>query len=760
MNSRGSSTVPVNWHYWGAFLRVLAFNFALLFSQTTFISQLGAESYSQIFFVCSFLSVGIYLSFLYLSDRQINKFYLGLVLISVLVTIPFAIGKSPPALITLFWVVFIMLSDLSGKNVLSANLQLSTHPAIFRDALNKMVSYELAARILSSAIFLLSSRLLNTQVFAIIFVIVGLIHYFLYFKTHRKTIYPASSLIETSKPIREISKAANFLVTHSLLKQILLIIIWAYLAKFLVEYVFYMETQNYFKSFANIGSILALSSLVSLIITFLTQQYVSRQLAKTQRLSTLLIIMPAAILSISLLFILPLGLIPAILLQTVFIILNKSIHRPMTRECFSVVPSNLRKNVVFLLPVLLSIAGAVLSFALGLIKNHLSPDGILLLLVAITLPLLLIVNNLDTPYVRGLWSKFIENETDESFAAESFELEQILIEESTPNDVAKDQIDVDRVLAEEQRVKDYLLNVLLSVHSGGEKLKGTFKQAYEYLHIIYSSNDKKALSLAVAWHKRLLLSSNPEDRKLGLALCEILGLRCFDRILDEFILNESREDLKEIARLVRRTNKLLSRYHLVGLSFLAQAKFRFLFGKYVHFDKKAELKGLRNLIKLKNKNIAEVYLHSLFSSRYKPIRPILVQALREGKKTLNTKVFIDALLTQSFHNTVLLQEFLSILPGKSFQTEISSFLAKSCDELYDANFNIWNPNLNNNLFLSTLFLEHWIWNNSKTSSRMMSSIPSLLTLNEDQKLMLSRVHLEHLKPSPRFGYWQSFMTAT
>jgi len=761
MKSEEFSAVPIRWHLWSSFFRVFAFNFALLYAQTIFITQVGAENYGVLFLFITSASLAVYLGFLYLSDHHISRFYLILVLLSLISVVPFLISIKPPAFFVFLWVMVVGLADLAGKNVLSSMVQLSTHPAIFRDVLNRVVSYELAGRILSSSFLLLLTRYFNLQTFVVVFVIVTGFHFAYFVRVHKNIRYNLEniSLGGFSAKTQSILQSGKFFLTHKFLKVILIIVAWSYLAKFLVEFIFFRSTQETFSGVSEIGPLLSIASLAAIILTFGVQRLVSKYLAKALKLSTLLYILPSTVLATSLLFLFPIGIIPAALLHVSFIIFNKSIQRPSTRQCFVIVPNAHRKNVLFLLPIILALVGALCSGLIVLVKNHLSTEGVLLVLVAITCPLLLFPSNLDTQYVRSLWSKFTETIDANSLVEDESDLARLLIEQGNQSPTPMDNgIEVSTLSNSESQVRDYLINILVTLSTPESARSDQMKQTMNYLSVLYDSYDKRALSVAVSWHKSLLLSSKHNDRKLGLALCEVLGLRCMDQVLENFRESETDKELINIADLILKTNAHLSRYHLVGLPLSAQIKFRYLYGKYIQSNRHSEMQGLTSLIKLPNKLIAKVFLDAIFSKHFKAIRPELISCLVDVSNNVNINNVCKLLLSADPTKAKLAEDFLRLLPGDSFKHQVSKRLAMSCDELYSQNFNIWSdPTTEKQLFLSSLFLEHWLINSASSSSAMFRSLGSILDLGTDQKLMLATVHLEELKKSQRSGYWRSFL---
>lgn len=720
----------VSLHLTNSFIRNLTFNFSYIYINSILISKEGAQSFSKLFLFASVLSVLVYSLFLFLRPRRVTTVYIAILGSLIFIASFFYFSGENNSVLLYMLGAGIYLSDLISPNIAASNIQHTTHQFFFREIYSKVVLNDLKARVLSSVLILaINQYSFEFLVFPVFLVLLVLT--FVNSLMIQKILPKKMALFSFKDVLKNTQESVFNFFTNKFLLFTICIVIWSTMSKFIVELIFYERLNDFYLDTHRISSFMSLMNLVVIFSSLIFQKFVAVRFLNSWTLSSLFSLLPSVVFAGAALSLAPTGLVGVVLFQGMFLIVNKSIQIPTGRQCLLIVPEHLRHYSAYVQSILITLSGIFLSSFCQLIKNQWSYSHYVLLVVGVTTPIFIIISRMDQYYVYNVWNQLRKKTAD-------------LFDFNLSDDVASVSLTAKKRDGQfKELVSDgtystnikYFIYDLISMKDG---------QVVELLRAYYNSYDFQKINKIIDWHKGLFVSTKIPDVKKSLALCEMLGVRCFDEFLKKFTDETSNDSLRREAEIILLSNKELSKYHFSNLSLVTQFKFRYLFAKHMQRNDSNMILGLKHLIKNPDRNTVSLFVDILSESRFHNLRPRIEECLHNSYGRLTLLPLIESFLLAESSNSSLAQHLLELIPGGSYKKDIQMiverFLLKSKESM------------SLDQFLKLMYLEEWCL--SPESDSLRKSALVYFHLKEDERLLFKELHLEFLKKSRYFKCWR------
>jgi hypothetical protein len=750
-------------HGLNALFRGFSGNASFFYMNTVFVVRVGAKEFSNLFLYSTMVSVAFYVLFLYLNEKRVNRSYLRLLSANILVALVFPwLPENVPFIFG--FTLMCVATDLVATNVAITAVQSSINPALFNEVYLKVTNRELLARILATGVVALSTHFEMPWIFFLCYYAASIGH-FVCFRAITRSMTLKEKPIDPRTVIGATQEAFRYMFTNPFLRTTTILVVWAYSAKFLIEYLLYQKTVMHLDGMAEVGPFLSTINFLSTVLAFGMGRLFARKMTAKLPLSTLLSILPILCLVGGAFNLIDHALWPIVGLSLGYYMVNRALFLPSSRHCYVIVPTALRKNLSLTLPIFIAVVSLSIGAGVSFLKHIWGPEQINVLFMALTVPILFLLNQFDSRYIRNLWEKFREVDIPENSGVISgLNLEQ-MPEPPRLAVQAESLASPPTPPARSPDVKGYIQKIL-AVSEDSEALDRDqeHRMIGHCLRVYRTESDRDLIKQVVEWHKNCLESDQDRDRVLALTLIEALGFRAFDAPLRRFIDNPASGDLASVARLVLEANRELRTLSRTDFSFSTEVRFRFLFGKYMRSESPRGIEGLRRLVRQRDGELVKTFIEGLFSTDYKPLRSTLRACLVKGEgQRLDIEPLITRILEANYEEGECGRRFLQELRFNAAHfRSIDRVLAPYLVRLASEGFHIWDRQADQDqrdLFRNLLFVREWSLPKPGERREILSSIPALLTLEEDQRLMLAQVHLEQIKGVPSRTIWASYFAA-
>ncbi len=717
-------------HLYNSFLRNLTFNFSYLYVNSLLIAREGAQSFSRLFLWASMVSILAYVSFLFLRPRRISLIFSSLLaLILVMSAIFYWSGETHSSLLYVVG-VGIFLADLIGPNIATGNIQVTTHQLFFRDIYSRVILFDLRARIVASIVLLALNYLHLQQLIFPLFI--GLLLLTLLSTLKVYTFLPLKLTKYKSRVIvSHCQEVVNSFLTNKFLFITVCIVIWATLCKFLIELILYQKLGSVYSNSQQLSSFMSFLNLGIIFASLFFQRFFAQKLLNFWTLTSLLYLLPAVAFVGAALSLTPLGIVGVVTLHSLFLIINKSIQIPTTRQCLLLVPERLKHCSIYVQSIFITCVGVLIGTFCQLVRDQWSYQHFIVLVVVVTTPIFFLVSKMDRHYISNIWRQLKQAGAD------------VLNADFAMSVSGVSRFNTEKIKARTES-SDEKTNIKYFIYELIQK-QNTTKASHEdaLLHAIktyYESYDLEEIEKVVNWHQDLFESKKVSDVKMGLALCEILGLKCFDNFLENFAEENSDVSLKREVEIVLKSNRELSKYHFAKMSLESQFKFRYLFAKHMQRKDTNILKGLRTLIKNPEKENVSLFVDALIGRDFHSIRSQIEACLHNSYGRLSVLplafLFVEGDATQSKKALSILDS----LSGTSFKPDVNAVLERFLSTAQTA--------LPFEKTLKLLFLEEWCIDTHNRELRQ--SALAYTSLKSDEKVLFKELHLEFSKQSKYF----------
>lgn len=729
-------------HFFSALFRALFTNTSLIFVNSVFIKAVGGENYSQLFFVATLVSLSYYVYFAIRGDKKAYNVYeivLGLSLIASILCFfePFTSTLTPyNDLLLYFFAVSVVAVDLIGTSVGPVILQLSVNPAIFRDVFQKIVTSELVARITSAGlVWILSYYHALEYCYPIAWV--TLIAHFLLFKvlvTRLKRVEKESEeKVEEINVKDKITRAAKFILSNSMVKTAMTLMMWGHASKFVIEFLFYQSADQSFDKPSEIASFISGTTMVMILLSLMLQPTLGKSIIRKFQLSTLYSIQPVNILILGSLAILINPFWPLVLLLVTYNIINRTIQVPISRQCLVPIPRNERSTIVSVIYIMMSASTMILSGIMVSMKDYLGLQDWLIMLIVLGAIIFFVITGLDSYYIRNLWSFYRE--------ARSGRWQ----DEPQSENLSTVAVYTERVKKEE--------STLLTDDARSQEILKTY--AYSY--------DEKELEDATNKHKAFLHSDKEELLILGLKICFIAGFPWLEKYILE-ARNHSSKSVNDYANLLVDLNnqfKSLSGYNAVFRRRLKSLTLEFSLQSSNEF----QTENLNNLLNLPDEKVTQSIVRLLKNTRYADYRIKILSCISDRGKKLDLEPLIDYMYQSSFQEAVLYREVIEKLSLDRNDPRLLARIKKNIDTFKRSDLAFWNESgiegrqsKDLTRFMHTLFLEEYRLCPEELDHTVTDTIGEFVNISVEDLTSLVDMHLEFLKRSDNIKAWRQLFS--
>lgn len=730
-------------HFFSALCRSVFTNASLIFANSVFVKTVGGKSYSQLFFFASLASVIYYTYFAIRGEKEAFGVYKAVICLTLLASLlcfleQFWIVLEPyNNALLYFFAVSVMVVDLIGTTLGPVILQLSVNPAIFREVYQKIVTAELLARIsAASIVWLLSSNHWLTFCYPLGWVLLA-IHMVLFNVTVfrlRRVERKTKGRQDDQKIRRKIRKSLKFIFGNPMVRVALFIMIWTHVTKFVVECLFYQVADTRFSSARQIASFVSITTMTMIILSLIVQHLVGKRLTERLQLSTLFSFQPVNILVLGSIALIVPPFWPLVLLMVTYNIINRSIQLPVSRQCLVPVPRNQRSTIVSLICILMSTATMVASGGMAILKESLHLQDFLVILLVLGASIFLLITGLDSYYIRNLWSFFREARSghwqdqpvQENFS--SLELESAGTIEAPPT--FKPTVDL---------------------------------KSHKILETYAISFDQTELAITTSKHRLLLRSGQSHLVLLGLRICFITGFPWFSQSLTRSLSHENAQ-VREFARLALQVNSELG--GLEGYSSVFRRRIKGLALEFLEeLSSSHYVSKLHSLIKLADREAAELMVAALSDRRFTDLRDLLFDCIASDGSRVSVKPVVDHMYQSDYEDGHHYRELLQKMAFSRNSQEILTTVEANLAMLKKEQLALWSepPHQERNTaqlqrFMHTLFTEEYRLCPRELDHAITDTIGDFQSLSAEDSAILVDMHLEFLKRSELFKTWQTLLT--
>lgn len=729
------STAKFKAHYFSALARSLFTNSSQIFINSVFVNTLGGKSYSDLFFFASLFTIVYYVYFAVRGERQAYWLYKTVLILSFIGLLLFFFQPlSKPVLY--YFAVAVVVVDLIGTNLGPIVLQASVNPAIFRELFQRIVSVELVARISAAGFVCLLSQFHLPQCYFALAACTLIAHFTLFGSALgqiRDTAKATDGQNQSAFSFFDsIKSSLHFILSNSLARIALTIMVWTHVTKFLVEYLFYQVTASHFPTAPQIASFVSATTMTMILSSLIIQRLIGKKLSERLQLSTLFSIQPVNILllgSAALLFP-PFWLL--VMLMVTYQCINRSIQLPVSRQCLLPVPRAQRGSIASLISLFMAVAALATSGAMSALKGTLGLHDFLLVLLFLSTVLFFLITRMDAFYIRNLWSFYREGRS-------GVWSEQPFASELCAADLPALQTDFDS--QEKQTKVDLQTNSILQAYAG--------------------SYNRSALDRAAAEHLSLLNAAKTQSALLGMRIAFVSGFPWFRQL---FGCGQSAEDpaIRMLAINVCKVNACFCNMQDYSSYFRRQIKALAL--DYVESESSnGNFSKLQNVLLLSDHDAAERLVRSLRSSSCPTVRELLLSCVDAEKKSVNLKPLIEAMAERPYVDTVPFREILANLSESKNNADLLTTIRSDICCLKEAKFSLWSEGekfaTRHSLqkFMHALFLDEYRLSRHGMDGIFSNTISELAVLSKEEGLLLADMHLEYLKTSELFADWVSLI---
>lgn len=630
-----------------------------------------------------------------------------------------------------------LVLEIIGENVTLAVAQAAFSPAVFKTVLLKLFSSDICGRIGASLLLTFSGRSASAGFFFSILWTILAGHLACIVMTGRVPAAPMGAPI--SAPMRasirdslEQARAAlRFMFSNPLVRIGLLGFIWNRATKFSVEAVFYNAMSERYHEPATVASFVSWAMLLVIILSLVVQQTLVRKAQEKLSLGSLFGLLPIGIVLLSSIAFIGSPFWPVVFLYLFYQCGQRSIYLPVLRQLLLPTPSAMGHSIFFLVIIFSLLSNVAFTALMSAFKGTWGVPHYLGLLTIMGLCILYFATELDSSYIRNLWSRFKEFKHGEWL---DFQWSEGIMAES-PKGAA----------------------------SGGPN-----NAAKAILWAYGHSYDEKILGDAVGEHKRLIRSPrNAQETHMGLSVLYEAGLPEFDADLKRL---STHGDVKVVVR-ARRILKAMDLMEELVCSHLSIVNRKALKDILMHCLRAKSLDEhwpkLKAVLRFADTEASNCWIQILSWIWGTSLHPLVLSCIDEESGSVDFMPLAKGMYGQTYREAEYLREILLHLKkGGASAIGARPFIRERLDELRSRSFNIWTRSaqgdrdlrLMEHDFLHTLFLEEWAIGVQGESEHLLHTIPDICEDSERERSILVDMHVEFLKKSPFFPGWRSILS--
>lgn len=306
-----------------------------------------------------------------------------------------------------FWIyafaVSALLLDIISSNYYPQIVQESVKPSQFHKFFNTYSKTEIFGKLAAGVVALTLAQLRMLPIVALILWVLFLVHGYYFFRIYR--LYYLPNMRREKFDFKDEWGAALRSFKQSNLSHLaLILVVWASAARFLIDNSYYQSIDNALTSKTGVASYIASFDLILNISSFFIVQIVTPFVIRRFSFSQALTFLPVTIIVVGLaaLFFNPLFFTTLLMLS--YYTLFRSVHRPVFRQCTTAIPPVTRRRVAIFLNIIPAVASLIISGLLKFGGTYFDVTLLLMMVIFLAVVLFLLISQLDSLYVRNLWS--------------------------------------------------------------------------------------------------------------------------------------------------------------------------------------------------------------------------------------------------------------------------------------------------------------------------------------------------------------------
>jgi hypothetical protein len=769
-----------------AFARSLLINLSVLFINSMFIANVGSGSFSQLFFLGSLGTASFYVLLMSMRERAIYSLYQGI--LAVLAGVMLAAWLMPQAHWLLYaFNVTVLVCDMLGANVNGLLLQASRNPVVFRNVYHRVISLELVGRLAASAMVWGISRLDNLHWYFPLAAVTLVAHAVAYRALPRPE-RPRDMLDRPAASVRgRVTAALGFAGRNGLARVIIGLTVWTYVTKFLVEFLFYQTVNANFPSASEVGAFVSAITFGIILLTLAFQNLVGRRLTSSLPLATLFAFQPVTLLAFGSLALVMDPFYPLVAMMVVYQCVNRSIQLPVSRQLLVPMPGTIRSSINFLVPLVTDVGVVIVTGALTGNREFwtIHPTGMLLLVLGGVL--FLVLAQLDSFYVRNMWSMYRESRegrwrdaVDDSYAAPGLVdiLDDVAVARPRPlssdnRRVANDSHGGRRVAAATRplqvatqplyRTMDDVIDQAVAAGTGSEARqqflalleRGDLPVAMRTTLLLDSYarfDDPEALAATVNSHRRLLRSQRADEIIGGLHVLFQAGIPSFQPLIVAFTNHRSAE-VSAMAMACLKAQEMAERLDLDRFPAVTRRRYRtILLEQMAEPTWAADREALQALAGDRQRQRAAALIDAVCATREAERRQVLFACARQQAGRITLLPIVTAMAGESFADAEAWRHILLSLGRSAEDADVHAWLLQELRTLVAAKACLgapWPGGLSGggDRLLHALYVTEWTMEAPTAADLVMATIGDLEAGGSAQTGVLTDIHLEFLKHS-------------
>ena len=705
---------------------------------------MGANYYSQVVLYCFLISAALYSVFLFATKTVIFRMYGVFILALGLISV--GASHQPRSVPYLYaFAAAALVLEIIGENITLAVAQAAFNPAVFKSVLLKLISSDICGRIGATFLLTFAGRsATNLPFFICLWVMLSahLVCIAVTGRTLNLTKTPESKPLTFGESWSQAGEALRFLFANPLVRIGLLGFIWNRATKFSVEAVFYSVMSQHYHSPETVASFVGWAMLVVIILTLVVQQTLVKKAQERLSVASLFSLLPIGIVLISSLAFVSSPFWPVVVLYLFYQCGQRAIYLPILRQLLLPTPRALGHSVFFLVIILSLLSNVVFTASMTALKGVWGVPHYLGLLGVLGLGILYVATELDSSYIKNLWSRFKEFKHGEWLDTQW-----------------SDGLEPDfRGFSAAEHREELPMD---EASRNAQKIMATYKSSY----------DEVALTQAVAEHKRLLRSPGSVlENNLGLSLLYEAGLPEFDADL-KTLAQHAHIAIQIRARHILNATRIAGELNCTHLLVGNRKALTDILIRVLQSDSSATvLPKLQAVLRFTDADDSNRWIQILSWTWNTSLSELVLSCIPDqtldGARCDATDFMpiVEGMYGQTFREASYLRDILVYLRRPGTQTgTLKPFIRTQLEGLTRQSFNIWKKpeaaqrqwrSLEHE-FLHTLFLEEWSLGLQNDSEYLLHTISDLCELSDREKFILVDIHLEILKRSPHFSTWRS-----
>lgn len=374
------------------FLRNAYTSAACVIANSFFISNIGADQWPRLNFWIQSLTIGIFIAFIYARDRRSYEIYAFIIFL--ILCFSYGLYRYEDSHFFVYGLgALVITSDLLG-NIVNQNMLagIFSRP-VLKELDQSVIPADLAGRVVGAVLIEFASRggesddfhyLLWGLVALHLLCFMGIIRYW---SNHNVEEEHSLGLIDLG-PV-SMGRVVSFALTSTIVQVSLYLMIWNQCVKFLTQALYFQAANHLRDGLKETSQFLSQVNFISIAATFLFQKAIGKRMVNEKPMSYLFKVMPIGFVLSGAIAILFNSYWTIVFQYVFFMVINKVINAPMTRQYIFLVPKPLRGKSYIFITVVTSGFLILTSGLTAALQNQLGTTQLMVSLVLVSVLILI-----------------------------------------------------------------------------------------------------------------------------------------------------------------------------------------------------------------------------------------------------------------------------------------------------------------------------------------------------------------------------------